>query len=515
MDAINNQLKRIFADAVTADFLWEKPLIVGVSGGADSLTLLHVLHGLRGDSAAATLHIAHLNHWVRGKEAADDEAFVLGIAEQWGIPCTIGQFDVPNYARHNHLSVENAARRARYAFFAQIAQEHEAAVAVAHNADDQVETVLMSILRGTAVSGLAGMQVLGHVHLPTLDPDLAAFAPFDPSHEVALFRPLLGMWRWQILEYCKEAGLEPRWDSTNWERIYRRNRVRHDLIPTLQMQYSLAIKDHLFNLADIAHEEDVLIESMVDDVWAQLAQVGDRKVSFSTGQYAALPVALQRRLVRRAISHLSRTLQNVTFAQIEAARLIFAGDSNSPASKHLPHNLQVSRRGQTSSISTRPTEYLDHALGSQDRPVVPRGWQAPCDTRGEVALETNWKLEMALIMPSLPDARNLDGNNLTALFDLDALKSLGPLVWRTRRAGDYMTPMGMMGRKSLQDCMVDAKIPREQRDLIPVLAQGESGQILWIPGAGGRRSARAPVTETTRQVLLVRWLLSADSSEQE
>src|SRR4029079_9992191 len=97
--------------------------------------------------------------------------------------------------------------------------------------------------------------------------------------------------------------------------------------------------------------------------------------------------------VRRAISHLSRTLQNVTFAQIEAARLIFAGDSNSPASKHLPHNLQVSRRGQTSSISTRPTEYLDHALGSQDRPVVPRGWQAPCDTGGEIALETNWKVE--------------------------------------------------------------------------------------------------------------------------
>jgi tRNA(Ile)-lysidine synthetase-like protein len=208
-------------------------------------------------------------------------------------------------------------------------------------------------------------------------------------------------------------------------------------------------------------------------------------------------------------------LQNVTFAQIEAARLILAGDPNSPTSKHLPYNLQVTSRGQTSTISTRPTGYPNHALVSQDRPVVPRGWQASCDTGGEIALETNWKLEMALIMPPLPDARNLGDNNLTALFDLDALESLGPLVWRTRRAGDYMTPMGMMGRKSLQDCMVDAKIPREQRDLIPVLAQGEGGQILWIPGAGGRRSARAPVTEATRKALLVRWLLSADSSEQE
>ena len=266
-----------------ARLLLETPLIVGVSGGANSLTLLHVLRELRGERATASLHVAHLNHWVRGKEAADDEAFVLGVAEQWGIPCTVGQFDVPNYARLNHFSIENAARRARYAFFAQLAQENDAAVAVAHNADDQVETVLMGILRGTGVSGLAGMQVVGKVHLPTADRELDAFAPFDAGREVVLFRPLLGAWRWEILEYCKEAGLKPRWDSTNWERTYRRNRVRHDLIPTLQMQYSLAIKDHLYNLADIAQGEDSLVEGMVDDVWARIARRGEGSVSFRDG----------------------------------------------------------------------------------------------------------------------------------------------------------------------------------------------------------------------------------------
>lgn len=509
MDAINHQLKRISADPTLATLLLETPLIVGVSGGADSLSLLHVLRGLRGERAAATLHIAHLNHWVRGKEATEDETFVLRIAEQWGLACTIGQFDVPNYARHNHLSIENAARRARYAFFAQLAQEHSAAVAVAHNADDQVETVLMSILRGTGVSGLAGMQVLGQVHLPTLDNDLHAFAPFDPAREVALFRPLLGVWRWQILEYCKEAGLEPRWDSTNWERIYHRNRVRHDLIPTLQMQYSLAIKDHLSNLADIAHGEDALIESMVDDIWSRLAQPSNGDVAFDTRQYAALPVALQRRLARRAISHVAGTLQNVTFAHIEVTRQILAGDSNSPTSKHLPHNLQASRRGEISSMTTRAAARARVPF-SQDRPLVPLGWQTSFEPGGGIALESNWRLEIAALAPPIPEVRDLDENNLTAIFDLGALESLGACVWRTRQAGDYVRPMGMSGRKSLQDSMVDAKIPSEQRDHLPVLARLQSQEVLWIPGAGGRRSSHAPVTDVTKQALLVRWSLSTD-----
>ncbi|MEP6776311.1 MAG: tRNA lysidine(34) synthetase TilS [Chloroflexota bacterium] len=514
MDAINNQLKRIFADPDMADLLLEKSLIVGVSGGADSLTLLHVLRGLRGDSAAATLHIAHLNHWVRGKEAADDEAFVRGIAEQLGIPCTIGQFDVPNYARHNHLSIENAARRARYAFFAQLAQEKDAAVAVAHNADDQVETVLMGILRGAGVSGLGGMQVVGQVDLPTLDSDLVTLASFDPSHEVVLFRPLLGVWRWEILDYCKEAGLEPRWDSTNWERTYRRNRVRHDLIPTLQMQYSLAIKDHLYNLADITHEEDSLIEGIVDEVWGRLALARHGLVSFETVEFQGLGVALQRRVARRAISYVAGTLQNVTFAHIEATRKVLAPGQNSPRLMHLPHNLQVSRRGERSEVSQRSSASTRMQV-SEERPLVPSDWQAVFVPEGEIVLDRDWRLESAAVTPPVPKEDMRGAQNLSAVFDLEEIEGLGPVSWRTRRAGDYITPMGMTGRKSLQDCMVDAKIPREQRDHIPVLVQGESGQVLWIPGAGGRRSAQALLTDATTQALLVRWSFSTDSREQE
>jgi tRNA(Ile)-lysidine synthase len=244
---------------------------------------------------------------------------------------------------------------------------------------------------------------------------------------------------------------------------------------------------------------------MVDDLWVRLAQVGDKKVAFSTGPYADLPVALQRRLARRAISHLSGTLQNITFAHIEAARRILEGDANSPPSKHLPHNLQAARRGQTSSISRRRAVSPDYVPFSQERPLVPSDWQAPCDIGGEIVLESTWSLEIASIMPPLPDARNLDNGNLTAIFDLDALETLRPLVWRTRQPGDFMHPMGMSGHKSLQDSMVDAKIPSEQRDHVPILAQTQGREVLWIPGVGGRRSMHAPITDDTKQALLLRW----------
>src|SRR5207237_6434784 len=147
-------------------YLLAEPLMVGVSGGADSLALLHILCTLRGADAVRTLHVAHLDHGFRGEESAEDARFVGSIAEEWGLPCTVRRFDVPAYARSHRLSPEEAARRVRYAFLGVLAAQHGAAVAVAHTADDQVETVLMNLLRGSGVSGLAGMRMLSHMPLP-------------------------------------------------------------------------------------------------------------------------------------------------------------------------------------------------------------------------------------------------------------------------------------------------------------------------------------------------------------
>lgn len=503
-------LQQRVLDEVRKHNLWEHlltvPLVLGVSGGADSLAMLHLLAALRGEDAAATLHVAHLNHWVRGKEARDDAQFVRSIALDWGLTYTIGEFDVPNYARTHKLSVEDAARRARYAFFASLAQQQGAAVAVAHNADDQVETVLMSILRGTGLRGLAGMQMLSSVHLPAPDEALARFGPYSHTKEVALFRPLLGVWRWQILDYCKEADLEPRWDSTNWEPQYRRNRVRHDLIPMLQMQYSLAIKEHLFNLSMIAQGDDQWLTQETSELLAQITttekQTGE--IAFTTETFAALDRGMQRRLVRAAIAKIAGTERDLTFKQIEAAAALLAGEEGSPNAMHMPHGVEVGRSQLQSYVKLREQDHLVTEF-SPDRPLVERQWQAQFETQTEFEIAGGWRFASTLLTTrnDLPDS--IEDPDFAAVFDRDALQEFGPLVWRARQQGDYLKPMGMRGRKTLQDIMVDAKIPRGQRDHIPLLAVENTHEILWIPGKGGRRSMHAPVSELSSGIVAMQW----------
>lgn len=495
-------------------YLTEMPLIVGVSGGADSLALLHLLNALRRESASETLHVAHLNHWVRGKEAHDDADFVREIAQDWGLPYIISRFDVPNYARRHKLSVEDAARRARYAFFAELAQKHNAAIAVAHNADDQVETVLMSILRGTGLRGLAGMQMLSQAHLPRRDESLAPFADYSPDGAVNLFRPLLGVWRWQILDYCKEMELEPRWDSTNWEPKYRRNRVRHDLIPTLQIKYSLAIKEHLYNLSQIAQEEDAWLSQETSGVLARIASSNSpkREVAFAISDFANLSRGTQRRVVREAILSVAGTERDFTFKQVEAAIAILAGDEISPRAMHLPHGLIVERTGSTGYVKLR--EQLATNYGEEtERPLVEQAWQADFEPELSLTTTTGWSLETTLLTETDISPEELSTDKLSATFDLALLQEIGPLEWRTRRPGDLMHPFGMSGSKTLQDIMVDAKIPRGQREYIPLLAAKDRSEIIWIPGKGGRRSTYAPVSPQTSNILIIKWANSNNDGE--
>jgi tRNA(Ile)-lysidine synthase len=494
-------------------YLLEEPLVLGVSGGADSLAMLHLLRAIRGDAAAETLHVAHLNHWFRGKEAREDAGYVRDIAQAWGLTCTVETFDVPNYARRRKLSTEDAARRARYAFLASVARDRQAAVAVAHNADDQVETVLMSILRGTGVGGLAGMQMLSMVPEPP-DEDAPPFGTAagegrtaTGERKVPLFRPLLHVWRHQIVAYCQEQGLEPRFDATNWERIYRRNRVRHDLIPHLQLQYSLAIKDHLYDLAEIAQAENDFLAGVVEQEWERSAHPasGGEEVRFESATFASLPEAMRRRLARRAIDAVAGTLQNITFEHIEAVAAILSGAPGSPTAMHLPQGLVVRREGEWASVAIRDegrtTDEGAAMINAQPWPLMP-DLSSTFDLRPStfvLPLSQGWHFSAELLKPG--ETPGIAPSELLAIFDYDALESLGGLVLRARLPGDHIRPLGMRGSKSLQDLMVDAKIPRELRDRIPIVALQGGHEVLWVPGRGGRRSRHAPVTEATKRVL--------------
>ncbi len=489
------------------DLLLREPIVVGVSGGADSLALLHILRELRGPDAANTLRVAHLNHGFRGDEAEADAQFVLGLCEQWGIPCVVGRFDVPAYARTHRMSSEGAARQVRYSFLADAALPWATTIAVAHTADDQAETVLMNILRGAGVSGLTGMQSLARVPVRPYEPEQAASQRPIWAASVMVFRPLLSVWRAEIEEYCAQNGLYPRVDATNQELSYRRNRIRHELLPLLQQEYSPAIKERLYTLSQIASGEDKLVEELVDAAWNSSAvqDAARRAVRFGTSEIAALPEALRRRLVRRAIYLLVGTLEGFTFEHIQAALAVLAGEVDSPGPAHLPLGV-VAERYAAWSVISRP-------LGSRAEPVPPElaarwpivspGAEYPVVVGKTLVLDAGWELRSAVI--DMKEQGRKPGP-LLALFDLDALRALGPLVLRTRHPGDFIQPLGMEGSKSLQDALVDAKIPRRVRDLIPMLALTTGGEILWLPGPGGRRSEQALITPFTKRVLCLEFV---------
>jgi tRNA(Ile)-lysidine synthase len=504
--AHNTLLEKLVREARehgTEALLMQGNLVVGVSGGADSLALLHALCTLRGDNARATLHVAHLEHGVRGSESSADADFVAGIAQSWGLNHTVKHADVPALAKKYRLSTEDAARRVRYTFLASLAEELNATVTVAHTADDQAETVLMSILRGSGLAGLAGMQPLSNVPLSTPG-DTQGDGVTPTPLSVRVFRPMLSIWREEVIEYCTEHGLRARMDATNLELTYMRNRVRLDLLPLMQARYNPAIKQHLYNLAEIVSADESLLESLIGEAWESVASYDPNfeTVRVHMARFAGLHLAMQRRIARRAIEMAAGTLEGITFQHVTATVATLSGSATSAPRLHLPHNLTVERVDRQQALIGKRSS----GLSTMDRPenqrwpwpVMQSNAEVPIFGHNNISLDNGWQL-MSHTLPAGEVV--LNPGELIANFDLDMLEALGKVSLRTRRPGDSIRPLGMAGRKSLQDLFVDAKIPRSLRDAVSVLALAESNDVLWVPGPGGRRSSHATIEPGTRRIL--------------
>ncbi|HEX8599628.1 MAG TPA: tRNA lysidine(34) synthetase TilS [Chloroflexia bacterium] len=499
------------------DLLTAAPLVVAVSGGADSLALLSILRELRGESAPQTLHVAHLDHGFRGDESAADARFVAELAEALGLACTIGRFDVPAYAASRKLSAEDAARRVRYAFLAGLAQERGGTVAVAHNADDQAETVLMHLLRGSGLGGLAGMRMLSELPIDAGDLALAPLVGEVHAGNVRLFRPLLGTWRAMIEAHCKEVGLEPRLDATNLDTAYRRNFIRHKLLPPLEAA-SPQVKRHLLRLANIAAAEDDVLRGLTEQEWERLGIDLERgsRASVSSQALASLPTGLARRIVRRMIQEVAGHTEGLDFNQVEAALQVLSGYAEGPNAVDVVGGLRVRRSDGLGAVERRKADYagdLAQVLrGTVGRPLVSAGCTMRLEIGSTTTLANGWTSAVEVIEHS--SSAPTPGDYL-ALFDLDDLPPDAQVVLRTRAPGDDIQPFGMRGRKKLQDVLVDAKIPREVRAYIPVVAlHGTHSEVLWVPGRGGRRSSIAPISEQTRRLLCIEFRPPTESGQE-
>jgi tRNA(Ile)-lysidine synthase len=464
-------------------------VVVGVSGGPDSLCLLHVLHALAPELGAC-LHVAHLHHGLRGADADADAAFVADIAEAWGLTCSVEQADVAALASQTSAALEEAAREARYTFLGRLAGEVGAqAVAVGHNADDQAETVLMHFLRGSGLAGLRGMQPKSAFPRPQLIIDNCQL----PIVNSRLIRPLLFVPRADILAYCAEHGLEPRYDRSNEDTTFFRNRLRHELLPLLE-GYNPQIGRILSQSAAVLAGDYELLRSDLLDAWPQvLVQESAGRLVLDLAAWRRLPTALQRSVLREAIQRLRASLRNVNYVHVDNAFWLLhegrAGDRMT-----LPAGLELVVGYDRFAVGNAGIE-----LPVNDLPQMDVEWLA-LPVSGTLDL-AGWQVDLTLLAAAdLPPGWQENADPWQAWLDANAL---GPApALRTRCEGDRFQPLGMADRsKLLAELFTNSKIPAPARNRWPLLV-ATTGDIAWVCGL--RIDERARITAATEQVLHVR-----------
>ncbi|MBI2303251.1 MAG: tRNA lysidine(34) synthetase TilS [Chloroflexi bacterium] len=278
-------------------------VVVGVSGGPDSVCLLHLLSQGRWNVA---LHVAHLNHMLRGEEAEADARYVSQLAQTLGLAATVEERDVGAYQRCYGGSLEEAARQVRYTFLSQVAETVGAQkVAVGHTADDQVETILLHLIRGTGLTGLGGMKWLSP-------------CPTTQGDRVMLIRPLLEVRRRETEAYCRRHHLDPRWDTSNriWGPI--RNRIRHELMPLLR-RYNPKIDDGLLRLGRSLQDDAAFIRGQIARLWPLVSKDQEGAIVLDREAMNAMPPALKRHLLREAVARLG--VMGLEAAHVEAMML--------------------------------------------------------------------------------------------------------------------------------------------------------------------------------------------------
>lgn len=457
-------------------------VLVGVSGGPDSLCLMDVLHVL-----GYRLVVAHFDHCLRPSSAEDAE-FVRQQAGSRHLPFTSTQRDIAVFAREARLSVEEAARKARYQFLFEQAASFEAqAVAVAHTADDQVETVLMHLLRGAGLGGLKGM--VFHA------------SGREWGSRLPLVRPLLATWREEVLTYCRERNLEPRMDESNQDTAFFRNRLRWELLPTLQ-SYNPRIKKVLWRAAQsLAGDYAVVEEALATARLACREQRRKHYVSFALVAFLALPVGQQRSLLRGAAAHLLPDLRDIDYEVIERG-LAFARTPNARLQSNLVKGLYLFIEGDRLFTARWGAPILDDDWPWMD-PAKPVLLPVP----GEVTLDGGWQLSAELMTEFDRECLLAQSADRFRCW-LDADKLELPLVVRTAREGERFQPLGMNGHSlRFSDYWVNKKLSRRARSTWPLVWSGE--RAAWAPGYQPGHAFR--LTEATRRVVA----LHMQSSEEQ
>ncbi len=465
----------------TAAFIHEERLIdpgcallVGVSGGPDSVALLHAMTALRELLRIDRITVLHFNHRLRGQASDDDQGFVLLLSEKLGLNCLTGGEDVRGFADANGVSVEMAARMCRHRFFQEtLAAGAADRLALAHTADDQAEEVLLRLFRGTGPSGMAGML---------------------PKNRRGIIRPLLFAWRSEILDYLRAGGYDFREDESNRESFCQRNALRNEVIPLIRRHFHGRVQEAVVRHAELVRAEESWWHDQSEAHWSGVVREElSGRLALDCAALASLHPALQRRILRRGIERLRGHLQRIYAVHVEALRNLALGAAGS-AHLDLPGRLRACRRGASLIVWVAQADGQGEAIEAHPA--------ATFDEPGEYRFP-GWEWTLSFVS-SLGEQRversapNAEDSVFEARMDADTL--LWPLHVRAWMPGDRFMPLGLKGMKKLQDYFVDRKVERNRRGLIPLLCDQE--KICWV--AGLQIDERVKVAPHTCRVLVVR-----------
>jgi tRNA(Ile)-lysidine synthase len=459
-------------------------VLVAVSGGPDSVALLHLLLDLAPDMQLR-LGMAHLNHGLRGADSDSDAEFVRSLADRLNLPFFGRKADVEGFQKANRLSLEDASRRVRYAFFTETADANRyGKIALGHHGDDNAELVLLNLLRGSGPQGLSGI---------------------PPVREGRFIRPLIDLTRDQIETFLQDRSIPYILDASNQDLRHRRNRIRHRLLPLIRQDYNPEISHTLSRLAAIMREENQWIDDLTDSalVTCVIEDEADRLV-LSNEKLRQLELPLARRVLRKALLRVKGSLRRIRFSHIESILDLMGKDStpiSPPKQVHLPDRIWIVIHPDRLIIRRSANSLRSRGVLSPSHDPLFRYTVSEPTAGSEIPIpEIGGKLRFTLLPgPGLPKEATAP---TVACFDLERLRF--PLSIRSPLPGDRFSPLGMTGSQKLKDFFINQKVPPGERDRCPLLIT--DGIIIWI--AGHRTAEFAKVTRKTQKVLKVELFLA-------
>ncbi|ACD51608.1 tRNA lysidine(34) synthetase TilS [Clostridium botulinum] len=442
-------------------------ILVALSGGPDSLCLLNILKELR-EELDIEIGAAHLNHLLRGEDAFKDEEFVISTCKEMNIPYYVKRVDINKYSKEHKLSSELAGRNVRYGFFDEILKKDGFnKIATAHNANDQAETIIFRLMRGTGLEGLGGIKV---------------------CREDKIIRPILCLTRKEVEKYIKEKNLNPRIDKTNFEKIYNRNKIRLDIIPYIQNNFNEDIVKTLNRMSLLIQKDNAFIERLCIKAYNEYCKKNtDSKFYILKKELFKEDQAIVTRIIRTALIEYSKSHYDFEM-------------------KHIYDILELSKKETGKGINLPKNIYVENIYGDikisskmkEDIKVDKTEFLLNKKSIGEDRIQfNNYEFEISVLKNKSTNLIDLKENKLVKYFDLDKINE--NILFRTRKNGDKITPLGMKGQKKLKDIFINMKVPKEERDLIPVICF--DNDIAWILGL--QISDNFKVTNNSKNILKI------------